>query len=104
MSSQTPCFRAAAWTCPAVDGLVKEGGESAGDVGDQQVLDAAIIAASQAVEHYEITRYGTMIAWRQTLGLPQVAKLLQKNLSQEYAADKKLSQLAESSLNRQAAA
>ena len=90
--------------CPAIDGILKEAEEIAGDVGDKQVLDAAIIAASQAVEHYEITRYGTMIAWCQTLGLPQVAKLLQKNLSQEYAADKKLSQLAESSLNRQAAA
>ena len=89
--------------CPAIDGILEEADEVAGDVADKQVLDAAIIAAAQAVEHYEITRYGTLTAWAKQLGRPDCAELLQQNLDEEYAADDKLTKLAESGINRQAA-
>jgi ferritin-like metal-binding protein YciE len=62
-----------------------------------------MIADAQAVEHYEITRYGTLIAWAKQLGLNDAARLLQQTLEQEYSADKKLTQLAEERLNREAA-
>ena len=91
-------------TCEAINGIISEGEEIMKECEDPDARDAGMIAAAQAVEHYEINRYGTMIAWCETLGLPQVAKLLRANLSQEYAADKKLSKIAEGSLNRQAAA
>jgi ferritin-like metal-binding protein YciE len=89
--------------CPAIDGILEEADEIAGNVADQQVLDAAIIAAAQAVEHYEITRYGTLIAWAHQLGRDDCAAVLQKNLDEEKAADKKLTTMAESKVNRQAA-
>jgi ferritin-like metal-binding protein YciE len=54
--------------CPAIDGIIKEANETAGDIGDKKVLDAALLASAQAVEHYEITRYGTLIAWAKQLG------------------------------------
>jgi ferritin-like metal-binding protein YciE len=91
-------------TCPAIDGILKEAKELTGEVDDKQVLDAAIIAAAQAVEHYEITRYGTLIAWANELGRDNVARLLTTNLNEEKAADKKLSTVAESrGVNRKAA-
>ena len=62
--------------CPAIDGIIDEANEIAGEVEDKKVLDAALIAAAQAVEHYEITRYGTLIAWAGELGHDAVAKLL----------------------------
>ena len=89
--------------CPAIDGIIDEAEEIAGDIDDKQVLDAALIAAAQAVEHYEITRYGTLIAWAETLGRSDCAKLLKQNLDEEKAADAKLSKLAEGSVNRKAA-
>lgn len=89
--------------CPAIDGILEEADEVAGEVADKQVLDAAIIAAAQAVEHYEITRYGTLAAWAKQLGRADCAALLQQNLDEEYAADEKLSKLAESGINRKAA-
>jgi ferritin-like metal-binding protein YciE len=89
--------------CPAIDGIIEEAEELAGDVADKQVLDAALIAAAQAVEHYEITRYGTLIAWAKQLGRNDCAALLQKNLDEEKATDKKLTTLAESKVNRKAA-
>jgi ferritin-like metal-binding protein YciE len=67
------------------------------------VLDAAIIAAGQAVEHYEITRYGTLIEWAKQLGRQDCASVLQQNLQEEKAADQKLTQIAESNVNRKAA-
>jgi ferritin-like metal-binding protein YciE len=67
------------------------------------VLDAALIAAAQAVEHYEITRYGTLIAWAEELGKDAIAKLLTTTLNQEKAADKKLSGIAENKVNLKAA-
>jgi ferritin-like metal-binding protein YciE len=90
-------------TCPAIDGIIKEADELAGDVEDKEVLDAAIAAAAQAVEHYEITRYGTLVAWAKQLGRPDCASVLQQTLDEEHAADQKLTKLAESSLNRKAA-
>jgi ferritin-like metal-binding protein YciE len=89
--------------CPAIDGLIEEADEVAGEVDDSSVLDAALIAAAQAVEHYEITRYGTLIAWARELGRNDCAQLLQQNLEEEKAADKKLTAIAESRVNRQAA-
>ena len=89
--------------CPAIDGIIKEAEEVAGEVADKQVLDAGLIGAAQAVEHYEIARYGTLIAWAKQLGRSDCAAVLQKNLDEEKAADKKLTTLAESSVNRKAA-
>ncbi len=89
--------------CPAIDGILQEAEEVAGEVADKQVLDAALIAAAQAVEHYETTRYGTLIAWAKTLGRGDCANVLKANLAEEEAADKKLTQIAESSVNQKAA-
>ena len=90
-------------TCPAIDGIIKEANEVAGEVDDKHVLDAAIIAAAQAVEHYEIARYGTLIAWAKRLGRDDCAGVLAKNLEDEKAADKKLTALAEGHVNQAAA-
>ena len=90
-------------TCPAIDGLIREADDVAGEVEDKKVLDAAIIGSAQAIEHYEISRYGTLIAWAQELGHTNVTGLLNSNLREEKAADKKLSTLAERDLNRKAA-
>src|ERR687893_2574097 len=90
--------------CPAIDGIIKEANEVASDVADKEVLDAALLASAQAVEHYEITRYGTLIAWAQQLGRPDCASVLQQNLDEEKATDDKLSMMAESKVNRKAAA
>jgi ferritin-like metal-binding protein YciE len=89
--------------CPAIDGILDEANDVAGEVEDKAVLDAALIAAAQAVEHYEITRYGSLIAWAKQLGRNDCAALLQENLDEEKAADKKLTGLAESRVNRAAA-
>ena len=89
-------------TCPAIDGILKEADEIAGNVDDRDVLDAALIAAAQAVEHYEITRYGTLISWSQELGKDAVGNLLAKTLNEEKAADKKLTSLAEKKINMKA--
>lgn len=89
--------------CPAIDGILEEANDIAGDVDDPRVLDAALIAAAQAVEHYEITRYGTLVAWAKTLNKPDCARLLQANLDEETRTDQKLSQLAEQRLNAFAA-
>jgi ferritin-like metal-binding protein YciE len=88
--------------CPAIDGLIKEADDVAGEVEDKKVLDAAIIGSAQAVEHYEISRYGTLIAWAEELGHDNVVSLLNANLKQEKAADKKLNALAEGGVNRRA--
>jgi ferritin-like metal-binding protein YciE len=89
--------------CPAIDGIIKEANEIAGEVSDKQVLDAALIAAAQAAEHYEITRYGTLVAWAKQLGRNDCASVLEQTLEQEHAADEKLTSLAESGINRKAA-
>ena len=89
--------------CPAIDGIIEEADEVAGEVEDKQVLDAALINAAQAVEHYEITRYGSLVAWAKQLGRNACASVLQKTLDEEKATDKKLTTLAESKVNLRAA-
>jgi ferritin-like metal-binding protein YciE len=89
--------------CPAIDGIIEEADDIVGEVDNPSVLDAALIAAAQAVEHYEITRYGTLIAWARELGRNDCAQLLQLNLEEEKGADKTLTAMAESRVNRQAA-
>jgi ferritin-like metal-binding protein YciE len=89
--------------CEAIDGILKEAKHVMGNIEDKQVLDAALIALAQAVEHYEITRYGTLIAWAKELGYDKLVKPLELNLKEEDATDKKLSKLAESKLNKKAA-
>jgi ferritin-like metal-binding protein YciE len=91
-------------TCPAIDGIIEEANEIAGEVDDKVVLNAALIAAAQAVEHYEITRYGTLTAWARLLGRSDVAKLLDANLKEEKATDKKLNGIAKRKINRKALA
>ena len=90
-------------TCPAIDGIIKEADEVAGEVEDKAVLDAALINAGQAAEHYEITRYGSLVAWAKQLGRNDCAAILQKTLDEEKATDKKLTTLAESKINLRAA-
>jgi ferritin-like metal-binding protein YciE len=80
--------------CPAIDGLISEADDVAGDVADKDVLDAAIVGSAQAVEHYEIARYGTLIAWAEAVGHDDIVRLLNTNLNEEKAADKKLSTVA----------
>ncbi|TCK31408.1 ferritin-like metal-binding protein YciE [Ancylobacter aquaticus] len=94
---------AKAVTCPAIDGIIDEAEEVSGEIADKQVLDAALIAAAQAVEHYEMTRYGTLIAWAKLLGRPDCASVLARNLEEEKNADAKLTKLAEARVNLQAA-
>lgn len=89
-------------TCPAIDGIIKEANELAGDIADKAVLDAALIASAQAVEHYEITRYGTLIAWAKQLGREDIAAILQETLDEKYAADDKLTKMAETNINKKA--
>jgi ferritin-like metal-binding protein YciE len=89
--------------CPAIEGILKEGDELMKEIKDPDTRDAAMIAAAQAVEHYEITRYGTLVSWGQLLDLPDAVKLLSVTLKEEHGADSKLTKLAESKLNKQAA-
>ena len=86
-------------TCPAIDGIIKEANEVAGEVADKAVLDAALTAAAQAVEHYEISRYGTLIAWARQLGHDQSAKLYAETLAEEKATNDKLTKLADNKVN-----
>ena len=89
-------------TCPAIDGIIKEANEVAGDIADKAVLDAALIASAQAVEHYEITRYGTLIAWADQLGRTEISSILKETLDEEYATDDKLTKMATSKANAKA--
>jgi ferritin-like metal-binding protein YciE len=89
--------------CPAIDGILEEADDVAGEVDDKAVMDAALIAAAQAVEHYEITRYGSLIAWAKQLGRSDCASVLEKTLEEEKATDKKLTEMAESAVNMRAA-
>jgi ferritin-like metal-binding protein YciE len=92
-----------ATSCPAIDGIIEEAEDVTGEVEDRDVLDAAVIAAAQAVEHYEITRYGSLIAWAKRLGRGDAARVLEQTLNEEKAADKKLTTIAESRVNLKAA-
>jgi len=89
--------------CPAIDGILDEANDIAGEVADKQVLDAALIIAAQAVEHYEITRYGSLIALAKQRGNDAAAALLTTTLKEERAADNKLTSIAERKVNLKAA-
>jgi ferritin-like metal-binding protein YciE len=89
--------------CPAIDGIIEETDDVAGEVADRRVMDAALIAAAQAVEHYEITRYGSLVAWAKELGRADCASVLQRTLDEEKATDLKLTEMAESAVNLRAA-
>jgi ferritin-like metal-binding protein YciE len=89
--------------CEALDGILDETKELLKDVKDPQVLDAGLLAEAQAVEHYEITRYGTLIAWSRQLGLRDAEPLLNETLEEEKEADKLLTEIAEAEINRKAA-
>src|SRR5882724_11757048 len=89
--------------CPAIDGIIEEADEVAGEVADKAVLDAALINAAQAAEHYEIVRYGSLIAWARQLGRNDCASILQQTLDEEKITDKKLTTLAEGKVNLRAA-
>ena len=91
---------AKAVTCPAIDGIVDEANEIMSDASDPEVLDAAALASAQAVEHYEITRYGTLIAWARQLGRNDCASVLQQTLEEEKKTDLKLTEIAEARVNR----
>jgi ferritin-like metal-binding protein YciE len=89
--------------CPAIDGIIEEANEVAGEVADAAVLDAALINAAQAAEHYEIARYGSLISWARQLARSDIAALLQKTLDAEKVCDRKLTTLAEGRVNLRAA-
>ncbi|MEW4526735.1 ferritin-like domain-containing protein [Maioricimonas sp. JC845] len=90
-------------TCDAMKGLISEGEEMINAKGDEHVRDAALIAAAQRVEHYEIAAYGTARQLATRLGRSDIARLLQETLDEEGAADRKLTSIAEASVNPQAA-
>jgi ferritin-like metal-binding protein YciE len=90
--------------CPAILGIIEEGKEIMDDYGDSPALDAGLLSAAQSVEHYEISRYGTLIAWANELGLTDAVPLLEETLEEEKATDEALTQLAETAINQQAEA
>jgi len=89
--------------CDAIEGIIKEAEKLMGEIDDKDTRDAAMIAAAQAVEHYEITRYGTIISWAEMLKLDQVSNALRDSLDEEKDTDARLTRIAEDKLNRQAA-
>lgn len=91
-------------TCDAIEGIVAEGEEIMEEFKGTAALDAGLISAAQAVEHYEITRYGTLKRWAKELGLKDAEKLLDETLKEESRTDEDLSKLAEASANQRAKA
>ena len=91
-------------TCAAIVGITDEGAEIMSEYKDTPALDAGLLAAAQAVEHYEISRYGTLRTWAEELGLDEAATLLQETLDEEEATDEALSELARTVVNQQAEA
>ena len=90
-------------TCDGMTGILEEGKDIMGEDFDEPTMDASLIAAAQKVEHYEIASYGTVIAWAESMGHTQAVKLLKQTLSEEEAADEKLTSIATSGINEQAA-
>jgi ferritin-like metal-binding protein YciE len=90
--------------CAGMAGILEEGSDTMQEDAEDAVMDAMLIAGGQRVEHYEITAYGTAIAWAEALGLTEVAEVLGESLAEEKAADEKLSALAESGINEAASA
>jgi ferritin-like metal-binding protein YciE len=91
-------------TCAAIVGITDEGAEIMQEYKGSPALDAGLLAAAQAVEHYEISRYGTLIAWAEELGLEDAVALLQDTLEEEKATDETLSDIAKTAINREAEA
>ena len=91
-------------TCDAIIGIIGEGQEVMKQFKDVPALDAGLLAAAQAVEHYEISRYGTMIAWAEELGLEDAVSLLEETLEEEEATDEALTEIAKTAINQQAEA
>jgi ferritin-like metal-binding protein YciE len=89
-------------TCPAIDGIIEEGSEILSDYKDAPALDAGLVGAAQAVEHYEIARYGTLIAWAEQLGMKDALQLLRKTLQEEMDTDEALTKLGEQGVNERA--
>jgi ferritin-like metal-binding protein YciE len=90
--------------CDAIEGIIAEAKEHMEDIDDKQILDAGMIGSAQTVEHYEIARYGTLIAWAKQLGRDDAIKLLKENLEEEKKADRLLTEIAEAAVNQRAAA
>ena len=90
--------------CPGIDGIIEEGQEIMKEFRGMPALDAGLLAAAQAVEHYEITRYGTLIAWAEKIGLRDAVPLLKENLEEEKSTDRTLTELAETAVNQYAEA
>jgi ferritin-like metal-binding protein YciE len=90
--------------CPAILGLLEEGKEIIADYKGSPALDAGLVSAAQSVEHYEISRYGTLIAWANELGLTRAVPLLEATLEEEKATDEALTQIAETAINQEAEA
>jgi len=88
--------------CPAIDGIIEEGQEIIKEYKGSPALDAGLLAAAQSVEHYEISRYGTLRTWAEELGLDDAVTLLQETLDEEEATDEALSELAEEVVNQEA--
>jgi ferritin-like metal-binding protein YciE len=89
-------------TCDAILGIIEEGKSVIEEFEDSPAIDAGLVSAAQAVEHYEIARYGTLIAWAKQMGNAEIAKLLAENLAEEEQTDAELSKLAASGINKQA--
>jgi len=89
-------------TCDAINGILDEGDEIADEYKDNPALDAGLLAAAQAVEHYEITRYGTLKRWATVLGLDDAVKLLDETLEEESQTDEDLTSIADASINEAA--
>jgi|SRR5215204_5997401 ferritin-like metal-binding protein YciE len=90
--------------CAAIEGIIEEGQEIMKEYKASPALDAGLLAAAQSVEHYEISRYGTLRTWAQELGLDDAVKLLQETLDEEEATDEALTELAEAVVNQEAQA
>jgi ferritin-like metal-binding protein YciE len=89
--------------CEAIQGIINEAESVIGEVADAEVRDAAMLAAAQAVEHYEISRYGTLATWAREMGREDCARLLHQTLDEEKATDAKLTRIAEARINKKAA-
>jgi ferritin-like metal-binding protein YciE len=94
---------AAGKTCDAILGILEEGKSVMADFKGTEALDAGLVSSAQAVEHYEIARYGTLLAWARQLGMSDAAILLEETLKEEEATDRALTKIAMSSANRKAA-
>jgi ferritin-like metal-binding protein YciE len=96
--------RASGKTCEAIQGIIAEGQEIMEEYAESDALDAGILASAQAIEHYEISRYGTLKSWAQQLGMNEAVTLIEETLAEEKKTDQLLTQIAESNANQKAAA